>query len=503
MKEKDDLFLLIHSLKKHEKRFFKLSASTQQGDTLYMRIYDLIASQKEYDEDMVREKMDLNKNIFAYKKNYLFNLILEKMAVLHSDPRAELRRILTQADFLFERALYSQQSKILSKAKKIAQELDLTSYQHEILNMELTLARKRKDLDLSLRVMEEDKVIISKLALEGEYQKLKNEIIVKIQKTGAPHNEKDKKELEDLVNHPLMRDEKHAKTFRCRNWMCHALSLYYAVTGNVQKEYYYAKKNINLFLADPKIVEQNLPDYLFGLYLIIGACNSMKKYEEAKHYIDLLEEVSHRSAEGDKLWVFFNYYDSCMVYFTNTGKFKEGIPVAQKLEGELHEFEGKLNTFQNIILRYCLANFYFYGDDWSNCIRWLNKIRNEEEALRIRPDLESAIKILYLLAHYEKGNLELVHNLSLSVHRFLSTKQRLYKFEGILLKFLKKDIFKVSLQKEKVALFKQLHKEFLPLAKDPEENEPFREFDYISWLESKIENRPFAEVVREKAEKLQ
>ena len=65
MKEKDDLFLLIHSLKKHEKRFFKLSASTQQGDTLYMRMYDLIASQKEYDEDGVREKMELNKNIFA------------------------------------------------------------------------------------------------------------------------------------------------------------------------------------------------------------------------------------------------------------------------------------------------------------------------------------------------------------------------------------------------------------------------------------------------------
>lgn len=36
------------------------------------------------------------------------------------------------------------------------------------------------------------------------------------------------------------------------------------------------------------------------------------------------------------------------------------------------------------------------------------------------------------------------------------------------------------------------------LLKIPYESKALEYFDFVSWLESKIENRPFAEVVREK-----
>ncbi len=37
------------------------------------------------------------------------------------------------------------------------------------------------------------------------------------------------------------------------------------------------------------------------------------------------------------------------------------------------------------------------------------------------------------------------------------------------------------------------------LAKEPFEAKFLDDFDFISWLESKIENRPFANIIREKA----
>ena len=43
----------------------------------------------------------------------------------------------------------------------------------------------------------------------------------------------------------------------------------------------------------------------------------------------------------------------------------------------------------------------------------------------------------------------------------------------------------------------------LLLSKDPYESRAFEHFDFISWLESKIEKRPFVEIVREKAKKLE
>ena len=43
-----------------------------------------------------------------------------------------------------------------------------------------------------------------------------------------------------------------------------------------------------------------------------------------------------------------------------------------------------------------------------------------------------------------------------------------------------------------------LKKELLLLAKDPQERPAFDYFDFISWVESNIQKRPFKEIVQEK-----
>ena len=58
---------------------------------------------------------------------------------------------------------------------------------------------------------------------------------------------------------------------------------------------------------------------------------------------------------------------------------------------------------------------------------------------------------------------------------------------------------KVNTHSELIEVFKRLHKELVQLSKDPLERRFLDGFDFISWLEGKIENRPFGEIVREKA----
>ena len=47
--------------------------------------------------------------------------------------------------------------------------------------------------------------------------------------------------------------------------------------------------------------------------------------------------------------------------------------------------------------------------------------------------------------------------------------------------------------------FKKLKSEIELIAKDKKEKMPWEEFDYMSWIESKIENESFSEIVRKKA----
>jgi hypothetical protein len=54
-------------------------------------------------------------------------------------------------------------------------------------------------------------------------------------------------------------------------------------------------------------------------------------------------------------------------------------------------------------------------------------------------------------------------------------------------------------RKEVEEAFRSLRKDFVRLMKDPYESNAFLSFDYVAWLDSKIENRSYAEIVRERA----
>lgn len=56
IRHSDDLFQLIRSLSKSEKRHFKLSVSPYGGEKKYLLLFDAIDAQKDYDETELRER---------------------------------------------------------------------------------------------------------------------------------------------------------------------------------------------------------------------------------------------------------------------------------------------------------------------------------------------------------------------------------------------------------------------------------------------------------------
>lgn len=58
MRPSTELFNLIKSLSKSEKRYFKLTSSLQSGEKNYMRLFDAIEAQDEYDEAAIKGKFE-------------------------------------------------------------------------------------------------------------------------------------------------------------------------------------------------------------------------------------------------------------------------------------------------------------------------------------------------------------------------------------------------------------------------------------------------------------
>ena len=184
-----------------------------------------------------------------------------------------------------------------------------------------------------------------------------------------------------------------------------------------------------------------------------------------------------------------------MLYHIKKGQFREYLSEMEKMQHELKKYYDKLNALQKSAFTVSMAMIYFGAGKYDESIEQLNKIRNVED-FDVRQDVESAMKLFYLIVHFEKGNTELVFYLEKSLHRYLAKKKRLFKFENIILKFLGKGFLKINSKNNLVNEFKKLKSELLPIENDPKENAPFKEFDYISWLESKIENKSFAEIVK-------
>ena len=77
MKKAPDLFHLIKSLNKSEKRYFKLSVSIQQGEKNYLRLFDVIDKQEIYNEKEI--KTHFSGEVFIRQldvtKNYLYKVL--------------------------------------------------------------------------------------------------------------------------------------------------------------------------------------------------------------------------------------------------------------------------------------------------------------------------------------------------------------------------------------------------------------------------------------------
>ena len=105
-------------------------------------------------------------------------------------------------------------------------------------------------------------------------------------------------------------------------------------------------------------------------------------------------------------------------------------------------------------------------------------------------------RILNLVAHYEAG---LDYNLDVlirSTYKFLIKMEDLYEVQKEFIKFLRGlgDIYPHEVKGEFIKLLNKL-KEF---ENDPYQSRAFLYLDIISWLESKIENKPIGQVIRRK-----
>lgn len=504
----DTLFQLIKSLTKAEKRYFKLHVTKQKAgeETKFLKLFDLIDKQKEYNEAKILEKeTSIKSQQLSNLKAHLYRQILQNLRNLNTDEDIDLKvhELIDFATILYNKCLYDQCVKMLEKAKSMAEKYDKHALLLEITEFEKRLVTKYIRSNIEDKVSELIKAsdhINEKINNINTFSNLTIKLYSFYLKIGFLRNHKDFELVNSFLYSTLPVFQEDKLSFDEKMYLYNSFVGYYFFIQDFDRGYEYAKKWVNLFEEHPQFIVPKIEMYIKAINNLLVSQSKMHKYDEFKVTVQKLTEVENlpdlKLTENIRL-LLFKYTSTHRInrYFM-LGEFTEGSEIIPEIAESLEEFEHLLDTHYIIIFYYKFACMYFGDANYQQVVFWLNKIINMKD-VDLRSDIHSFARILNLISHYELGNIDLVDYYIRSTYRFLIKKNDLHQFQKIIMKFLRK--LSSITRDQLIDAFKDLREQLIPLNDKFYERRPFIYFDIISWLESKIENRSVQEIIKEKA----
>ena len=502
----NELHKLIKSLSQSEKRFFKIYASRhiigEQNN--YVSLFDAIASQKQYDEIAIKEKFQGESfmNRFAAIKNYLHLLILKSMRNFHSGSTIdiELKEMLIDIDFLYQKGLYRQCQKLHTKAEKLAIATDKKTRLLEILEWKAKLLQAtNRDFDqenFHRNVFIEEDAILKSIQLTLE---LKSEVLgvfTMIRKKGFARSKKDLELINDVIKKYSQLDYKNLN-FNDKYYLNYINTVYYTSSGDNSKSLHHTKRNIDLLESIPaKLREEEFEKYIVSLNNLVVNLINLQKPNEIKPYLEKIRSLAtHNIRENILLWV--TSYKLVLGVTIKACDYEQAEKIAEEINLGIAFYSDKIPASDIVLFKFNMAIVYFVNNKHSKAIKVLNEIINEND-LSLRDDIQSFARIIRLIIFWEKGEEELLPYAALSTYRFLYKRNKLYKFESIVLRFIKEKMPHINTSIELKKAFIELKESLDKQLKDPLEKKALDYFDFITWIESKISKKDFITLAKEK-----
>ena len=251
--------------------------------------------------------------------------------------------------------------------------------------------------------------------------------------------------------------------------------------------------------SNPDEIKENPREYIAILNNFIEDLRKLKRFDESITTINKLKAVEAKS-ETLQSRIFVNSFVQETLLYITSGEFEKGISLVKTGEKGLVQFERKINKTAVINIYYNISILYFGHGDYNKAKTWLNKILNDTD-IDMAFDIHCFARMVNLVVHFELGERDLLEYLCKSTYLFFKKRKRFYKFETAVLQFIRTTLPKIISQADLIFALINLRKELLKISKNPFEQKALDFFDFISWLESKIEKRSFADIIREKGSK--
>jgi hypothetical protein len=507
----DKLHRLIKSLAKPEKRYFKIYTSRHiLGDSNnYQLLFDAIDKMEDYDEEIIKKKFSKHAfvNQLSIAKSRLYDQILNSLDAFHANSSidAQLKRNIHCAEILYKKTLYSHSDKLLQSAKKLAQKYEKHTTLLEIGMWEKRLIEKDNYTEIGEVEMEsmlaEEKLTLEKIKNFNDFWNIKSRLFSILNKRGKARSQEELTGFKNIIDTILLKSEDEALYYETKYLYYHIYSAYYFSIGDYENSYLHLVKNIELIEQFSDLFRDEPSIYFSVLTNAIYVGSRLKKYDEVFVQLEKLrvlpEKLALKTNEDLDIKLFSSSYSIELTLYAMRGEFDKGIELVPIIEEGFKLYGDKINKVRKAYLFFNIALMFFGEKKYSESLKWTNRLLNDVD-IDNSEDIHCFTQLLNLIIHLELGNQRLVPYALKSTQRYLTTRNRVYKFETIVMNFINR-ILKLKEDDDEKLIYQDLMDELKPLQEDSLEKSAFEYLDLSSWVESKITGKSFSEIVKEKA----
>ncbi len=484
----DKLFLLIKSLTKAEKRHFKLFSQLHErkNGNRYVKLFDTIDRQEKYNEEEIKQKLKSKSPMlyFSADKAYLYALLLRTLTLQENhDEFEKLISLYLNARILMKKGLFSDAFEYSKKAE--TKSLETESF---LLAM---MAKKQR-----LRIASKTKAHYSKEVVENFYMEAREtiaketEIIdylyhhhlmyLKTSFAGASRDEKVLKENKDGALDFFLKENYSFKSTIAENLKSSSLAQYYHYKGDFLKSFQEFQKSMALL---DRLKHSNKLDYIINSFNFLAACFKVKNFTAAENMLKeirnlKLTKTDQKRLEQSLFWTQLHLY----IY---TNDFDKAIDYTREKEKIILSLWERNTHAELAYGAVYAATALFINKDYSGTIRWLrNFFFAKGSRINNRLDLIGSASLLYMMAHFELRNDEVIYRSVKIIQKQLEDINLLNDFEKKATEFIGRTL--TNTKGKLVEKFKLFKKELDEMKKNKEERQYIESLLFTDWLESKI-----------------
>ena len=511
-KSQDHLHRLIRSMSGAEKRYFKLHIGRHapEGGTTQQLLFDGIADLEPYNESAIRSRFKHEAFIrhLAIAKRRLYETILRCLDAYHAESSvdARLNRTLHHVEILYQRALYADAEKMLHSARRLAEVhhrapalLAVAEWERRLIECHNYASVTEGDLETlaggASAVLEEQ------LRIDGLWD-LKSRLLLILYREGQVRDEGTRSRITALLQHPLLQqDPGEGSSAKARFYFHHIHSAAAFAVCDMVTCQQHLEANLTILNANKEQFSEE-PNLVLGVMSnLIYTYTRLGRYTEA---FDLLKRFRTAPSQWNmpesddlNLKLFSTTTSLELSIHSRLGAFDKAIELVQVVERGLARHGERLGPVRKAAFRYQVAYAYFGAGDHDKAMRWLNDLLNNA-GTGDSSDTVCFGRMLQLITLLGSGRTSLLSYTLRNTERFLRTRERQYRFEPLLLTFIR-NLSKARSEDARRSLMITFREELGTVLADPLEQPVLDHFDPIAWIDSTLTGKGYDALVRDRA----